>query len=94
LAHIQKPPVPPSQRSEILVAPELEAIILRCLAKNPEDRPRSAQQLGRLLDGCTQVPKWTRDDAAEWWLAHLPDSSSYRIARQPREVSVTPVEVG
>jgi serine/threonine-protein kinase len=93
LAHIQKPPVPPSQRSEIPVTPELEEIILRCLAKNPEDRPRSAQHLGRLLDACTQIPKWTRDEAAEWWLTHLPESSSYRIARQPRDVSVTPVGV-
>ena len=94
LAHVQKTPVPPSQRSEIPLAPEIEEIVLRCLAKKPEDRPRSAQELGRLLDACAETPKWTREDAAEWWQTHLPESSSYRIAHQPRTISATPVEVG
>ncbi|MFB3778170.1 MAG: serine/threonine-protein kinase [Bryobacteraceae bacterium] len=93
LAHVQKTPVPPSQRSEMPIAPALEEIVLRCLAKKPEDRPRSAQELGRLLDASTGTPKWTREDAADWWQTYLPESSSYRIARKPETEPATPVAV-
>jgi serine/threonine-protein kinase len=83
LAHVQKEPVPPSERSEMPIPADLERVILRCLAKKPEERPHSAQELSRLLDACTASPGWTREDAAAWWQDYLPESSSYRIARQP-----------
>ena len=54
LAHVQKEPVRPSRRSEIPVPAELEDVVLRCLAKKPENRPRSAQELGRLLGACAR----------------------------------------
>src|SRR4051794_17350526 len=40
--HMQQPPVPPSQRSELEINAELEQVVLACLAKRPEDRPQSA----------------------------------------------------
>lgn len=83
LAHVQKTPVPPSERSELPIPAELEALVLRCLAKRPEERPQSGMELSRLLSGAG-VPAWTQDEAAEWWQTYLPESSSYRIARQPR----------
>ncbi len=82
LAHVQKAPIPPSQRSEMAVPPELEKIVLSCLAKKPEDRPRSAQELGRRLEACQGVPPWTRENAAEWWQTYLPASSTHRVPRQ------------
>ncbi len=84
LAHVQKVPVPPSQRSEASVPPRLESIVLRCLAKRPEERPESARELDRLLASVTGVPEWTQENASEWWQTYLPVSSSYRTARQPR----------
>jgi serine/threonine-protein kinase len=86
LAHVQKPPVPPSQRSEMPVPRDLEEIILRCLSKKAEDRPRSAQELARLLAACGGVSPWTRENAVEWWQTYLPESSTFRVARQPRAV--------
>jgi serine/threonine-protein kinase len=83
LAHVQKTPVPPSQRSEMHIAARLEEIILRCLAKKPEDRPSSAQELSDLLADCG-VPEWTREDASEWWQTYLPASCAYRMTRQCR----------
>ncbi len=54
--HANTPPVPPSQRSEMEIPPELDRVILACLAKHPEDRPQTAAELSRrLLDlgsGC------------------------------------------
>ncbi|HEY6573161.1 MAG TPA: serine/threonine-protein kinase, partial [Candidatus Eisenbacteria bacterium] len=39
LQHIKSEPVPPSQMTEINVPPELDRLILECLAKNPDERP-------------------------------------------------------
>lgn len=76
LAHVQKEPVPPSQRSELVLPASLEKVVLRCLAKNPEDRPQSATALARLLEECDGIGGWAQSDAEHWWRIHLPDSVS------------------
>jgi serine/threonine-protein kinase len=45
LKHVQAVPDPPSQRTELPIPPDLDRIILRCLEKNPSDRPSSARDL-------------------------------------------------
>ena len=72
VAHVQKTPVPPSQRTELDVPPELESIIMKCLAKNPADRPRSAVELARDLVSIEVAKSWTDEEADRWWRAHLP----------------------
>jgi len=71
--HVQDPPVPPSQRSEIEVPPDLDALILRCLEKDPKRRPQSAQELLRLVRACRVNAPWDSDRAREWWETHLPE---------------------
>ena len=45
-AHIQTPPPPFSEKAPgIQVHPAIEAVVLRCLNKNPFDRPQSASEL-------------------------------------------------
>jgi serine/threonine-protein kinase len=84
MAHVRKNPTPPSQCTEVPIPPQLESIVLRCLAKQPEERPKSAQELAHLLASVGGVPQWTQENASEWWQTYLPASSAYRTARQAR----------
>lgn len=51
MKHVNEPPRPPSGHAA--VSPELEAVILRCLAKDPDDRYRSAAELLAALPAVT-----------------------------------------
>lgn len=68
--HLQEAPVPPSRRGSLKVAPELEQLVLACLAKAPADRPASAAELDQRLAEVPIAP-WSEDDARRWWAAHL-----------------------
>ncbi len=70
MKHTKAAPEPPSARSGIPVPAELEALLLRCLAKAPADRPKDAAELLRALEACAGIPAWTFDDAAAWWAEH------------------------
>jgi serine/threonine-protein kinase len=66
--HIQKPPIAPSRRAPVPVPEELDAAILSCLAKDPNNRPQTMQELSRLLGGVRVVQPWTEERARRWWL--------------------------
>ena len=60
-------PVRPSERLGKPVAPDLEELLMRCLAKDPAARPASARELDDALARCRNAADWTRDLADEWW---------------------------
>jgi hypothetical protein len=68
--HVTKPPTPPSKVAAIYIPPELEAIILRCLAKRPADRYASAAELEQALRGLPPAKDWEEAEAARWWRDH------------------------
>jgi serine/threonine-protein kinase len=76
LAHVQKVPIRPSERTELPIPEGLERIILQCLEKDPANRPRSAQDLARKLEALRDVPVFCRDQAASWWETNVPDPSA------------------
>jgi hypothetical protein len=76
LAHAQTPPEPPSSRTEMPIPQDLDALVLSCLAKDPEHRPKSARDLLQRLDALAFQQSWTDERAREWWKLHLPLSRS------------------
>src|SRR5580765_964200 len=51
IKHIKDIPEPPSLKNpNVSIPPDLEAITLRCLAKSPDDRFQTADELGTALD--------------------------------------------
>ena len=51
LKHLQQAPEPPSRRTGRPIPAELEALVLACLAKRPDERPPSAAALAQALAG-------------------------------------------
>ncbi|MEO1174747.1 MAG: serine/threonine-protein kinase, partial [Myxococcota bacterium] len=72
VAHAKELPAPPSTLAELPVSAELDALVLSCLAKNPEDRPSSARELRRLLAACETEQRWTQERAGQWWMTLRP----------------------
>jgi serine/threonine-protein kinase len=72
LAHVNDKVVPPSSRG-VDVPADLEKVVLRCLAKNREERYQDAASLRKALDDCESSGGWTRKDASQWWSVSVPN---------------------
>jgi serine/threonine-protein kinase len=51
---------------------DVERVILRCLAKQPEDRFPDANSLEHALAVCGVAEQWTQSEAARWWERNQP----------------------
>jgi serine/threonine-protein kinase len=81
IAHARDEVVPPSKHQADVPA-DLERVILRCLAKNPEDRFQDAESLEQALADCAAADQWTQWQAALWWQEKDP------TAVTPQEMSL------
>ena len=72
--HAHTPPVAPSVRVKFAIPPALDALVMSCLAKNPDERPQTARELARRLADIAGPETWTEDHARAWWTAHQPTS--------------------
>ena len=66
-AHVSEPVKPPRELAADVPA-DLEAVILRCLAKRPEDRYADARAVADALAACSCASEWNEARAEEWWL--------------------------
>ena len=73
--HANAKPVPPSARTDREIPPELDRIVLACLAKDPADRPATADALAAALASIATSRSWSPSLAREWWDRHLPVES-------------------
>jgi eukaryotic-like serine/threonine-protein kinase len=65
--HLHTEPIPPSRRTNRILPPDLERLILRCLSKSLDDRPPDARTLQRELRKCAASQPWRQEEAASWW---------------------------
>jgi serine/threonine-protein kinase len=86
--HVHTDPAPPSTRTAGAIAPEIDALILACLRKDPLDRPDDAADLRRRIAGI-RTGAWDSAAAKRWWAAHLPDviepSNDRSLTSLPRD---------
>ena len=71
LEHVRATPVPPSLRTELDIPESVEQTVLRCLEKDPEKRPTSAEELSELLAACELPVPWNQKRARAWWDLHI-----------------------
>jgi serine/threonine-protein kinase len=70
-AHLYEPP-PPLTPERPDISGELEAVILRCLAKKPAERFPDAESLAGALGGGGVAGAWSEREAAAWWRQEVP----------------------
>jgi len=75
--HLHTAPEPPSKRAEN-VPRDLEAVILKCLAKPPADRYADANALADALAACDAAEDWSDDLSEEWWKLHRAEAVQAR----------------
>jgi serine/threonine-protein kinase len=75
LAHAYESPMPPTQLRVVIPA-DLEAVVLRCLAKKPAERIQTVTELEKALGACACAAYWTEDDAAVWWKRQAPPADT------------------
>src|SRR5262249_33303454 len=69
MAHARDPVVPPSEVRPG-VPGDLEGVVLRCLAKKPDDRFPGVRALGEALASCRSASEWDANQADAWWESH------------------------
>ena len=76
IAHAQHEPAPASERSELPIPPALDALLLSCLAKDPDARPQTARELLARLNEIDAGADWSATRAERWWEHHAPKGES------------------
>jgi serine/threonine-protein kinase len=68
--HAQTPAPALSARAKQPIPARLEALVMRCLAKEPADRPEDADRMREELAALAAGAPWPAAEAHSWWEAH------------------------
>jgi eukaryotic-like serine/threonine-protein kinase len=87
-------PAPPSWRTKNKISVELERAILRCLEREPEQRPQSALELRDLFLASPHASDYTHEARAAWWTEfHAQKQSSVDVkTRTPSPVPTVKID--
>jgi len=93
--HLLVEPTPPSEATTWPIPPAVDELVLACLAKSPEMRPRSAQALREQLETIALTEPWTAARARAWWTEEAPAlvTSARTNQRAGRESSPATVAI-
>ncbi len=91
--HLHSKPDSPSERLQAPVPADLEAVILKCLEKDPARRFPSAEALAHALDACESVDDWSDDLAAAWWKLHKTEADEAKPKIERRSRMPGPIDV-
>ncbi len=91
--HVDTEPVPPSKVLDLGIPSEVEALILRCLAKDVGDRPASAEAIARELSAMASAAAWTEERAAAWWERYQHEHSDDRPSSRPMSLASMTVDL-
>ncbi|WP_339910690.1 serine/threonine-protein kinase [Symmachiella dynata] len=75
MAHATKEVEPPTIHREDIPA-DLQAVVLKCLAKKPADRYSDLSALEQALNDCGAAGDWNAKQAAQWWSEVSPQTGS------------------
>ncbi len=78
--HLTQPPPPLTGRGRGDVTPAFEKLVMRCLAKKPDERFASMAQLMRALNEL-ELAAWSQADAAAFWAEHAADQDARAAER-------------
>jgi eukaryotic-like serine/threonine-protein kinase len=81
--HLHSAPIPPSERLGRPLPPEIEALVLACLEKDPEKRPQSAADLALAFGGLECRRAFTPAAARAWWKSSKRAASTRARAQEP-----------
>lgn len=76
--HLHTVPVLPSERLGKTIPSNVEAVIMRCLAKSPSDRYPDAMALIEDLGRCASTVPWSREQALRRWEGNRADITEAR----------------
>jgi serine/threonine-protein kinase len=90
-AHQSHEPPKPSLTNP-LVHEDLDAIVVKCMAKLPANRFQNAQELMQALDNCAAASCWNSELAAQWWRSRdevIPPDKMPTSPTEPRQHAAT-----
>ncbi len=87
--HINTPAERPSKRFKKNICPVFEEVLMKCLEKNPDNRPSSTRELADALKKSPKTSTWDSERAGNWWRNHATEAETRVSARS----MTTPVDI-
>ena len=83
--HMEERPLAPSEKLGHPLAPEMEELVLKLLAKDPASRPPTARAVEELIEEVIEpiLGRWTDEEGDAWWRANAPQLIGFDADGEP-----------